>query len=1356
MGWWRRDPSLWCRSPLHRYSRLGDRTDALLRSRCFSKSQARAAQHKDDDDARRPDDLSDLQWIQLQHYRRWKRRLQENPYRALFGASEDMLNGKGLKDWEWVSKAFPKWMLRDMGIDEWGGQGRFRKGRTVEGKPTSDPPTPPKTQKDKTPFVANDYPKKVDISTDSSTKTRAVMPTWKEVYDKYSAGVASPSDTRRPAETAPTRDALIDDLFGHRSRKTPPRMDSHGKQETKAVAEAQGAKETSIEAAKRETTFIKEFLDDTPKAIMNTEDKSNTWRQTSIDRRAEPGFVPQMRKSSIPPTPPSSPTDEVSKPKAVPETRSESSGSEDPVMYFHVSQLNAFGPQSLAVNTPSPIPSSQPSGDHQVKPSDLVTHAKPDHIKYDTDRGIKAIGMEIYPQLDELESRPALSTTESNDQAEAIGRFTSKASRSTSETLSQLPKDDLDFLSAEEIRASMGVKQSAMKSAEEKRQARKELEEEFKKSQEEELKLDAMIEAKIINDQVVRRTERLLHDEVARDNGANKTEQPVTSRSEAKVADAESAIETSIDRMTKWLKTSGDAINRNFWQEPSQKAQVDASSDSFLKGIVSGVEKSRGTMELVREDLAKDLPCSKPLLQRLQDNEASIIPRAGKLARYQQNAVALHSALRARGRVTDRVKQLRTAFNLTEKEFETASKELEMTRFEVMYPSEKRLQKAFEILQKNVRLSRRMFFGLQARLESTGSAPLTPMYIDMGHRLLALRDTQFAILRLVERAIHTYNMKAEPGFRSNSYGVFNWDDVLKNVDTFQPDDVRASQQLNNEVEAQKSAMQGLSDDGYSRVPKPAKKTTFAAESPLAHSLFRPFTQQFEALGKEEVKSKSAEDPAIAKSRQDAEDRALVKEVKKAYEDNYGPITVHHRQVLEEEHPEAPGELSTARFPEVIAPEESEKMAGTLQDLARQGLLTVNVDPPASARVEETATVDQPPAYTAVTESETPPSSDTTSSVPSQESNSTSASRTESVTEPDTTASVAEVPSQSEARNDGPTPLSGNMPLNREDLLFRDPNCHHPDFPRFYWSETLGEWVSAAKTQDQPGSYSDKTVEENSGFYWSESLGEYVSVAKTQDQPTSTFRDPNHDQPGFYSNEKVEGNASTAKTQDQPPRTFRDPNWTETGFIPPPTPVTYTVLTYNPTTDEISVITTTSSTPEDSSDSIPISKAFRRLEYPAKFLPHLPQGFNITAVSKHSLILRESDDPSTVIRSITTHPETDNRDDDFKHTVNPVDGTARLSPTGYVGVDDLKEEVGRELDAIRRREAAERIFKQGKADMQLREKLKDAEKRREKIEKWKREKMEKRKKGSVLGSVLKTAIVGGTICYIFGVIGEIAS
>lgn len=59
--------------------------------------------------------MTDQEWAQSQRHRKWRKMLHENSYKAMFGASEDLLKGKGLTDWEWVYKTFPKWMLQEMG-----------------------------------------------------------------------------------------------------------------------------------------------------------------------------------------------------------------------------------------------------------------------------------------------------------------------------------------------------------------------------------------------------------------------------------------------------------------------------------------------------------------------------------------------------------------------------------------------------------------------------------------------------------------------------------------------------------------------------------------------------------------------------------------------------------------------------------------------------------------------------------------------------------------------------------------------------------------------------------------------------------------------------------------------------------------------------------------------------------------------------------------------------------------------------------------------------------------------------------------------------------------------------------------
>jgi hypothetical protein len=118
MSWWRRDPSLLSRSLVHRYAQrvFREREDAF-RARCFSKTPSSPAQHEDDG-SKCPGGLTNLEWLQLQHYTKWRKRLRDDPYQAMFGASNDMLSGRGLKDWEWIYKSFPKWMLKEMELDD--------------------------------------------------------------------------------------------------------------------------------------------------------------------------------------------------------------------------------------------------------------------------------------------------------------------------------------------------------------------------------------------------------------------------------------------------------------------------------------------------------------------------------------------------------------------------------------------------------------------------------------------------------------------------------------------------------------------------------------------------------------------------------------------------------------------------------------------------------------------------------------------------------------------------------------------------------------------------------------------------------------------------------------------------------------------------------------------------------------------------------------------------------------------------------------------------------------------------------------------------------------------------------------
>jgi hypothetical protein len=140
----RRDPALWSRTPIHRS------TQSTLRpSRCFSKSSPALARHNDESDdhgGKKPEGMSDIDWMRQRHLRRWRKRIEEDPYRALFGASEDMLRGRGLEGYiqrqremhkkglDWVQKAFPKWMLEDMGLRD-GGKSTGVEEKVGDGSP---------------------------------------------------------------------------------------------------------------------------------------------------------------------------------------------------------------------------------------------------------------------------------------------------------------------------------------------------------------------------------------------------------------------------------------------------------------------------------------------------------------------------------------------------------------------------------------------------------------------------------------------------------------------------------------------------------------------------------------------------------------------------------------------------------------------------------------------------------------------------------------------------------------------------------------------------------------------------------------------------------------------------------------------------------------------------------------------------------------------------------------------------------------------------------------------------------------------------------------------------------------------
>ncbi|KAF2201487.1 hypothetical protein GQ43DRAFT_431606 [Delitschia confertaspora ATCC 74209] len=121
-------------------------------------------------------------------------------------------------------------------------------------------------------------------------------------------------------------------------------------------------------------------------------------------------------------------------------------------------------------------------------------------------------------------------------------------------------------------------------------------------------------------------------------------------------------------------------------------------------------------------------------------------------------------------------------------------------------------------------------------------------------------------------------------------------------------DTMAIRKLEEKTLPQRAAMQEFSDNGYSESPKPIpahiSKQTLKERDPLENSLFRPFEHHLTNLGKDVgavekdlIKADKEVDAVAEKKHQFEDGQALVKELRQAYEDVYGPITVHHRQVL---------------------------------------------------------------------------------------------------------------------------------------------------------------------------------------------------------------------------------------------------------------------------------------------------------------------------------------------------------------------------------------------------------------------------------------------------------------------------
>jgi hypothetical protein len=768
----------------------------------------------------------------------------DDPYHVLFGASNDMLSGKGLKNWEWIHKSFPRWILREM---------------------TQTEETDTRRKRDKDDTSGPRYPRKVEIRNEDADVPRkreesyfpqpAFRATLIERDDP--SGIVSPSDLRRPREQPRVKNVgkpMTEDLSKSEFLHSVPRSDASTGFEASPAAPPKSAESfrTHVEDTRRkvandlehmtagasttEEDFVKQLVKDKTKHDEPAQEPGeSTWRQTALQRRLSRGVVtePEVElaldlKSNDKAYPPTQETKDTS-PLETPEKPS-------PIEAVHpgTTQVKESEPKSSISHEPAPVPA-----------------------------------------------------------------------RSTSKILSQLPEEDIDFLSAADIRASMGMKRSKIPTDEQKIAERHALEDGFVKTHGPSQDINQMIESKILNDQFVRRIERQMREP---------QESPEMKDSMAKqtvnnTAAEEGILESSIERMKSWLEQGGAIFSNHFWQDPAEEADA-KKTRLFSDKVLERIRKGRLTLKQVIADLETDIPLSKPLLKRMKGDEELLDAAIHNLRQRSGNGKLqplTPKKLRA-------VQELRFKFQNTDRELDAAYAELrEIATSDAAKSAspafKRRLAIAAKMTQKNAHLTRYLIWSLQARLEDPEiNQNMLANYKAVANSLLTLRDTQVALSRLVERAMLVYDVVPKTNedidMLSRMKGI---ETSAKPGQDFQHQQtpgiselnkahirakVAAEERLAHEVDAQKLAMRGLSDDGYAHEPKYILRKPFEAHSPLAHSLFRPFSPVLQSLGKGTLAE--ADEEATRK----LNDEMLIADVKGAHEDRNGPITAEHMQLAD--------------------------------------------------------------------------------------------------------------------------------------------------------------------------------------------------------------------------------------------------------------------------------------------------------------------------------------------------------------------------------------------------------------------------------------------------------------------------
>ncbi|OCK91786.1 uncharacterized protein K441DRAFT_698326 [Cenococcum geophilum 1.58] len=536
-------------------------------------------------------------------------------------------------------------------------------------------------------------------------------------------------------------------------------------------------------------------------------------------------------------------------------------------------------------------------------------------------------------------------------------------------------------------------------------------------------------------------------------------------------------------------------------------------------------------------------------------------------------------------------------------------------------------------------------------------------------------------------------------------------------------EVAARHKLHEEIKAQKDAMRGLSDDGYSRKPM---NLDADIDNPIhvksgkrngLHSQLIKINREAEVADSDVVKAEKEILDIAAKRRQWLHDVALVREIRSIYEDQYGVITTQHRQEKLGGVNQLNGSgMKVSRGLNDYENRMGPKLYGftTGGDNLESEMAAMGVNPSINALFDYS-----PSAVTSV--------QSTVSSEPTAPSPAVSSVADHLPTESAVPPSTSKAPTSNKTTE---TPQA---------------------------SEPRPSTVHITRSTPPSDSTSSSTLISNV----TNSLAEPPQSPELPPFAVAPVEGTKTLEPALKSATDSTISPQSSITGDQESKPASTPQ--------PSTPRVYKVLAYDPSTDTLTTATTlTPLLPLTSEPLIPLPTALSKLSNPGKFLPHLPPAFEPITSTANLLILRETSDPITASPAAmapqsfasATQPRfaTSQRTEDSpassasssittsghsNHRINPVDGTTIplpeaptgnfASPTGFVNHDGFsppEEEPPppppNTLVLEPEEQGAGREEEGGRSE----------------------------RRGGGIAGVAKTAIWATAVCYVAGVVGEL--